>query len=375
MTTRIWTMAVLMCILMPKTADAQMGLAASKKYQALKYPTPPSSGTWAILDHDGARRKVEPYLSSLGGGESGAGVIVSPTFTMTADKITFTICGHDGQQGGRGHNYISLVDYFTGKTLIKTTAPGTDAMQERSWDVSKLSPRRVHIEVHDSNTDGAYAWLGIGSIDAGPELRLDFSRGLPEDWKVTQKLPGNRTESVMGGIPFKRLPAVYTMVPSAGAAEIPCGFTAERLFFLGCTVHRGKPPEVYGTIEIFYRGGRTERYPLMFGFTLDGQDKLPSHSKAMHLHASGDPFQHYLVIRPRREEIEKIRLARNRERDAIPRITAITCETTASAGSLLRLPSCSPKAEEQAWIGSHALSADYPNMEEIRAEIQRACKK
>jgi len=357
------------------TARGQIGLAASKKYKSLKYPLPPSSGTWAILDRDGAHRKVEPYLSSLGGGEAGAGVIVSPTFAMTADKITFTICGHDGQQGGRDQNYIALVDYATGKTLIKTTAPGNDAMQERSWDVSKLSPRRARIEVHDGNTDGAYAWLGIGSIDAGPELRLDFSKGFPEDWKVTGKLPSEQTESVMGGIPFERFPAVYTMVPSTGAAEIPCGFTAEHLFFLGCTIHRGKPLEIYGTIEIVYRSGRTERYPLMFGFTLDGQDKLPSRSKAMHLHASGDRFQHYLVIRPRPEEIEKIRLARNPELDAIPRITAVTCETTASAGSLLRLPSCSPKAEEQAWIGSHALSADYPNMEEVRAEIQRAYKK
>jgi len=293
---------------------------------------------------------------------------------MKVDKIDFTICGHDGQGGGRNQNFIALIDYATGKTLLRAMAPGSDPMQERSWDVSDLSPRRVRIQVHDGNTDGAYAWLGIGSIDAGPDLRVDFRKGLPEHWRVTLKLPKVGTESVAGGIPFSRIPTVYTMIPSTGAAEIPCGFTAKHLFFLGCTVSRGKPLETYGAIDILYATGRHERYPLTLGYTLDAEGKLFSKSKAIHLHPTGDGFQHYLVIRPRPEEIEEIRLSRNPDRETIPRITAITCETTDSSESLLLLPDCSPDAEEQAWIRSHALSSDYPDMEEIEAEIRRAHK-
>lgn len=374
MTTQIWTTAVLVIMLTPISVRAQLGMPASDTYQALKYPLPPSMGTWAILDRDGANRKVEPYLSSLGGGESGAGIIVSPVFSMKVDKIDFTICGHDGQGGGRNQNFIALIDYATGKTLLRTMAPGSDPIQERSWDVSELSPRRVRIQVHDGNTDGAYAWLGIGSIDAGPDLKIDFRKGLPKDWRVTLKLPKARTESVTGGIPFSRIPTVYTMIPSTGAAEIPCGFTAKHLFFLGCTVSRGKPLETYGAIDILYATGRLERYPLTLGYTLDAEGKLLSQSKAIHLHPTGDGFQHYLVIRPRPEEIEKIRLSRNPEREAIPRITAITCETGALSESLLWLPDCSPGAEEQAWIRSHAISAEYPDMKRIEAEIRRAHK-
>jgi len=95
------------------SAEAQLGIASSDTYKALECPLPPSMGTWAILDRDGANRKVEPYLSSLGGGESGAGIIVSPVFSMKCDRIDFTICGHDGQQGGRNQNFISNSRYGT----------------------------------------------------------------------------------------------------------------------------------------------------------------------------------------------------------------------------------------------------------------------
>jgi hypothetical protein len=183
---------------------------------------------------------------------------------------------------------------------------------------------------------------------------------------------------IEGGIPFAALRR--TMVPAAGAAEIPCGFVAERLFFLGCTVFSGKPLEVHGQIEIVYRGGRTDSFPLMVGYTLDGAFKLPSKSNAMHLHPSGDPFQRYLVIAPRRDVIETIRLRRDGGQPRPPSITAITCETApdtdtdAASKNLEPLPDCKPGPGEQAWIRSHAISPSSPEMEEITAEIKRAHK-
>jgi len=150
------------------------------------------------------------------------------------------------------------------------------------------------------------------------------------------------------------------------------GFAAERLFFLGCTVAGGRPAETYGHIEIHYRDGPAERYPLMFGFTLDAQLKLLSRSKAMHLHRSADPFEHYLVIEPRPGVIEKITLSRNPEHELIPRITAVTCRTAAASENLQPLPGCKPNAEEEAWIRSHAITADSPKLERIVTEIRQA---
>jgi hypothetical protein len=93
---------------------------------------------WGILQRDGANRPTEPYLSSLVEGESQTGRIASPPLVISVDTIRFTICGHDGQQGGRGENYMALVDNKTGQILLQTPAPGNDAMQQREWDVRDL---------------------------------------------------------------------------------------------------------------------------------------------------------------------------------------------------------------------------------------------
>lgn len=371
---RVWIAAAVLGSLFPCLAVSQDCAGTSNTYKALEYPLGPSFGTWAILDFDGAHRQVEPYLSSLGGGERGTGVIMSPPFSVSVDTIDFTICGHDGQGGGRQKNFIALVDAGTGQTLDKTMAPSSDPMQERSWDVAKLKGREVRIEVHDGIAEGAFAWIGVGMIRGGPAPEIDFRKGMPAGWKAVPQPTERRSELVRGGIPFLRRPAVYSMIPPQGLAEFPCGFAAERLFFLGCTVAGGKPLETYGYIEIVYRDGPPERYPLMLGFTLDDDLKLPSRSKAMHLHGSGDPFQHYLVVKPGPGVIEKIKMARNPEHELVPRITAITCQTTASGENLQSLADCKPGADEEAWIMSHTIRPDSPNIQEIIKEIRKAHK-
>ncbi|NQT16168.1 MAG: hypothetical protein HQ582_25650 [Planctomycetes bacterium] len=327
----------------------------SPKYKTLVCPRSPSTGTWAILERDGANRPVEPYLSSLGGGEGGTGAIVSPFFTLSVDAVRFTIRGHDGQGGGREGNSVVLVEEATGKQLAGTLAPGNDALQDRSWDVAQFRGREVRIEVHDQIAEGAFAWIGVGEIDAGPELAVDFSQGMPRNWKVVTPLPEDRTELVTPGIPFLRHPATYSLVPATGVVEIPCGFSAERLFFLGGTVAGGRPPDVCGSIEIVYRDGPVERYPLTIGYTLDRELKLLSTSPAIHLHPSGDPFQHYLVLGPREAVIEKIRLRSAADSEAVPRVTAITCQTAATTATLKPLPNRAIDAEETAWIESHTI--------------------
>ncbi|MFH1266824.1 MAG: hypothetical protein ABIK89_13935, partial [Planctomycetota bacterium] len=114
---------------------------------------------------------------------------------------------------------------------------------------------------HDGIAEGGFAWIGVGEINAGPQLTVDFRQGLPDDWSVPPQSTEHRTELVEGGVPFLRWPAVYTMIPSTGVAEISCGFAAERLFFLGCTVAGGKPLETYGSVEIVYGDGPSERSP------------------------------------------------------------------------------------------------------------------
>jgi len=366
--------ASLLSIVPGVAALAAEGTIAFGNYKGLKVSPPPAAGTWAILDRDGANRQVPKYLSSLGQGEAGTGAIASPTFRVEGDTIRFTICGHDGMGGGQKKNFIALIDSKTGETLRQTMAPGNDAVQERSWDVAPLRGRDVRIEVHDGDAGGAFAWLGIGRIEAGPPLRVEFNSRVPDGWTVRSPPVQVRSEILPGSVPFLRYPSQYTLVPASGELAIPCGLAAERLFFLGCTVPGGKPLEVYGWIEIVYRDGRTERFPLMLGFTLDGYGQQLSPSKASYLHPSADPFQHYLVLAPRPGVIEKTVLRRNPERDLVPRITAVTCRTAAAADNLAVPPAGPMTAEEEAWIRTHAITPDSPHLDEIAKEIRRAHK-
>lgn len=353
-------------------AAAAESAAVAQTYKGLKYSPAPSSGTWAILDRDGANRPVARYLSSLGGGETGTGVIASPPFSIAADKITFTICGHDGPSGGQNKNFVALIDSRKGIMLHKTPAPSNDAMQERSWDVARLRGREVRIEIHDGDSGGAFAWLGVGRIDAGDPLRVDFRNGLPKDWITKVQPAQDRPEVLCGGIPFRRHASQYTVIPSSGTREIPCGLAADRLFLLGGTVGAGRPLEVAGFVDLIYRDGVRDSFPLMIGCTLDLAGKMLSKSKAIYLHESADPFQHYLAIAPRAGVIEKIVFRSAPGHTTLPRITAVTFQTQAAAENLEALPDGKLSAEEEAWIQAHTITANSPDMHQITAEIRRA---
>jgi len=364
-------------LLLPTVVTAERTASVSSWFKALKPAGIATRGSWAILQRDGANREVPPYLSSLGQGETGIGIIASPAFSIASETISFTIRGHDGQGGGRQKTFIALVDVRKGKTLLRTFAPGTDVLQERTWDVAKHQGREVRIEVHDELAEAAYAWLGIGRIDAGRALQADFSKGLPDSWRVAVRQADLRTTLVTGdgatsGLSFRRLQSAYSMISTEGATEIPCGFIAKRLFLLGCTISEGRPLEIGGWVEIVYDEGPSDRIPLMIGYTLDRQCKLLSRSPAMHLHRSSDPFQHYLVIRPRQTRITAVRLDRNT--GAVPRITAITCETDATCDALLPLPDRKLEGAEKSWIGTHIISAANAKLIDIETEIRKAHK-
>lgn len=346
--------------------------SAPAEYQALDCLSASSRSTWAILEKNGANAAVKPYLSSLANGETGVGVISSPEFVIAGDSITFTITGHDGPTGGRGENYIVLIDAATGKTLIKTEAPHSDAMQNRSWDVGKLKNARVRIEIRDGNSNSGFAWLGIGRIDASDALKVDFSKGMPDDWTWPEQKTKSHYEILKGPPPFRTNPAASSIIPPSGSAEFPCGFAAERLFFLGCTVTKGKPLATYGGIEIHYRTGSPDVFVLMQGFTLqDIEDPV----KATHLRASPDSSRRYMVIAPRAEVIEKIRLVAGPQRGPIPRITAITCQTSAKNDNLTPLPKTDLSTTHTAWIKSHEISADSPKLATTVQTLRKAYKK
>ncbi len=340
-------------------------------YQALERRSVVQGRPWAILERDGASRSVKAYLSSLAQGETATGVIASPEFVVTMPTITFTLCGHDGQGGGRGEDFMALVDVDTGRILKKTTPPNRDDMESFTWDVGQLKGTSVCIEVHDGNPNTAYAWLGVGSIDASPAFKINFSQGMPMGWASPEQKVLRRVDLVTGDVPFRQATDLSSLIPEQGSTELPCGFLADRLFFLGCTVDIGQAATCYGGIELHYRTGSPDVFPLLCGYTLNALQPLANQPKATHLHGAGNPNQFYLVIIPRRDIIEKIRLVAEPKRGPIPQITGITCETTASHDRLVPLAIQSISPQEADWIDSHSVSAESPELGSVMQSIRK----
>jgi len=353
-------------------ADVAQAGEVSKRYRAVAVPAPrAAAGTWAVLDRDGANRDVGPYLSSLGGGEQGTGSISSPPFTLTADRVTFALNGHDGSPGtSQGKNFVALVDAATGNVLRKEAAPASDAFVEKGWDVKDLKGRKVRFEARDGIAEGAFAWMGVARIDAGPELKLDFRPGMPAGWKAA-KVEAAPKPTVFAGtwIPFRD--SVTTFVPDAGVAKIPCGFAAKRLFFLGCTVEHGRVRDRRGEIAVVYDDGTADRIPLIIGATLECENKVLSGSRAMRLRSSGEPFLYVLAVKPKAKGIARIDILRDPSYPGALSIRGITAETDAAAPTLLDLPAVEPGAEDAAWIESRAVAGGSPGEEAIIEELKR----
>jgi hypothetical protein len=338
-----------------------LAAATSPRYRALECPAGSSGGggTWTILERDGANRPMKPYLSSLGEGEPGTGTIASPPFEVSSDKIEFTICGHDGvPPGGENKNLLVLVDAASGKVLRKTTAPANDALQDRSWEVKELKGRKVRVEVRDGVSAGAFAWMGIGKIDAGPAFKIDFATSPKLDGWTASRPPvveKMKERPVVGpGVPFSDLGR--SVAPLTASARIPCGFKARRLFLLGATVEYGASGDRRGEIEIVYQGGASDRIPLVIGSTLECEDKVLSKSAANRLHHTDNPFLYYLAITPRDQTIERLEIRRESGQPGIISIRGITCETDAKSDNLKDLPDLAPGHEEESWIEAHTVS-------------------
>ncbi|HEX5176780.1 MAG TPA: PVC-type heme-binding CxxCH protein, partial [Chthoniobacteraceae bacterium] len=112
-------------------------------------------------DHD-AR-----FLCSLPpGGESLTGVLRSAPFVIPR-TFTFWIAGHDGfpTQPPQKKNVVRLRAHDSGETLAEAPAPRNDTAQRVSWDLAAHQGRRGVLELVDTDTGDAYAWIAAGRFE------------------------------------------------------------------------------------------------------------------------------------------------------------------------------------------------------------------
>ena len=342
--------------------------------------------TWGVLERDGARRRVAPYLSSLVGGEPGTGIVRSPDFTVASDTIRFQLCGHDGEGGGRHANFAALRDLDAGALLRQTWAPGSDDPVACTWQVADLRGRRVAFEMHDGLAGEGYSWLGVNHVDAGPALQLVCQgSGLPPGWQAVS--PGNEVYVTACGVPFLALAAGRTAVPEGGQARLECGFAARSIYLLGMinTWDHGNPvwgwPGDYsdrlfigdriGDVVIEYADGSQDTIPLRLGWTawwyedytgMGATEPFASDpaaravlERALALYPTGQAGTHayLLALRPQGQPIRALRLVDNPGRRGAPAIAGITVDSD-TAG--LAAPAPAATAAERQWLGQHTVT-------------------
>lgn len=366
-----------LAIALPAVLYATTALGESRFYAA-QY-SQASAATWGICERDGANRPTERYLSSLVGGEQATGAIGSPPFKLSVDTVRFSLRGHDGMGGGRNQNYAALIDNKTGDILRSTPAPGNDALQELEWDVAELKGRTVRFQMVDGNGDGAFAWLGIEKLEAGPEMTIDFRQGMPKGWAAVapaEDQAARKSTDVAGGpVPFRVFEDTFTWFPETGVGVVSVGCEVERIYLLGCTVPAGGVLRTYGQVDLVYADKTKETFPLVYGFNLESRYKTATKCEAACLLPVGDGTRYLVAIEPKAEKLVRIELRRAGDDAPRPQVAAVTCQlatATEAPKTLLPLDAVEATPAQTEWLASHTISAAGPSPLDRADEIRRA---
>lgn len=92
------------------------------------------------------------------------GVVQSPSFTFTGEKVAFLVSGGYHQS----NLYVALVDANSGEVLKKSGGKRDHRMRRVEWDVSKWKGRTVRFEVVDQSA-GGWGHLNVDDFSAQGE--------------------------------------------------------------------------------------------------------------------------------------------------------------------------------------------------------------
>jgi putative heme-binding domain-containing protein len=107
-----------------------------------------------------------PFLSSLPMGEQQTGILKSAVFSAPS-KLSFFVAGHNGAPNFASEmkNFVRLRDVDSGKVILEAPVPRNDVAHPVVWDLHDIAGRKVQIEVVDSDSGNAYAWIAIARIE------------------------------------------------------------------------------------------------------------------------------------------------------------------------------------------------------------------
>ena len=239
-------------------------------------------GTFGVVNSAG-NISTPVHLSSLPGGETEIGSIISKEFKIEVPVIKLFARGWNGFKGDKNLNRFELVDAKTGKVVRKAKPPqSTTVPKWIEWDVKDLKGENVKIRIVDGDSNKAYAWLGIDRIDGGPEMQINFNANPELDiWEVETE--NTEPKSLIHfGVPY--LVNSGFAFKQNDTRKIELGFKAKKILLFGLTFTPdiGTPLWHYaadysiryfigdelGRIKINYFDKTSEEFPLVLGDNL-----------------------------------------------------------------------------------------------------------
>ena len=114
------------------------------------------------------------YANSMVGTEAAIGSLTSPSFFLPENaSIKFLIGGWAAYNStNKVYNYVSLKLVSDDSEVDRIYAPGSNFLQEKSFETASAYDQEVYIEVIDNCTSGSFAWLSVDNfqIITEPEI-------------------------------------------------------------------------------------------------------------------------------------------------------------------------------------------------------------
>ncbi|QDT90495.1 PVC-type heme-binding CxxCH protein [Gimesia algae] len=152
--------------------EALLKQQETESVQWVNYPLgeESSENPWTLQQRassDG--KKSAPFFCSLPAGERATGRLISRPFAIPSE-LSFYLAGHTGfpRQPDNGFNYVQLRRVDDQRVLKRVSAPRNDLAQRVHWDLKAFAGMEGYLEVVDSDSGKAYAWLAIGRFQ--PEV-------------------------------------------------------------------------------------------------------------------------------------------------------------------------------------------------------------
>lgn len=249
---------------MPKTTKPRNVLMISPKNDF---------GIWTITKD----RLNRACLNTLTSGEKEKGSLCSPKFELTSPKIRIEWRGWSGRDGKDGLCRMDLRDASTQKVLATLAPPCTDSPTWAEMDTSAFVGKKVQIWLVDDRSDMGFSWIGVDKLEAGDNMRVDFSN----ERNIAGWYSGaaGTSKTMVGGVPFAV--ATGSMFAADGIRNMPVNLKLNGFYLLGMTnsvdvggnvwedprnaQNRNWVGDLLGNVVISYADGKKVTYPIVLG--------------------------------------------------------------------------------------------------------------